>query len=101
MVSKVSPWTPAHAVEHLANMGYRTMLANGALDPAHLVYEPDLRSFTEGERRHVVVDTKQQLHEKLWLCQLKLSRQLVLVQGHLEEGTWTLLNIKLQPPWRG
>lgn len=95
MVSKVSPWTPAHAVEHLANMGYRTMLANGALDPAHLVYEPDLRSFTEGERRHVVVDTKQQLHEKLWLCQLKLSRQLVLVQGHLEEGTWTLLNIKL------
>ena len=95
MVTKGMPWTPAQAAGLLANMGYRTSLANGALDPSHLGYEPDLRRYTEGDRTHVVIDTKMQLHEKLWLGQLKLSRQMVLVQGHLEEGTWTLLNAKL------
>ena len=93
---KVSPWSPAQAIAHLANMGYRTLLSSGCLDPAHLVYEPDLRHYVEGTRTHVVVDTKLQLQAELWLCQLKLSRQLVLVKGHLEDGTWTFLNARLE-----
>ena len=62
---------------------------------AHMEFEPDMRTATLGTRVHLVVHTKTQLQERLWLAQMQLSRQLILVEGALETGTWTLLNAKV------
>lgn len=76
----------------LADMSYRTELAAGKLDPAHMEFEPDLRSTALGTRFHVVVTTRTQFEKDLWLAQMQLSRQLFLLSGDLGFGTWALLN---------
>ena len=91
-IPKVLPWNPHIAAPRLADMSYRTELAAGNMDPAHQEFEPDLRTATLGTRIHIVVNVKTQLQPDLWLVQMALLRQLLLLQATLDYGTWTLLN---------
>lgn len=76
----------------MADLAYRTSLAAGKLDAAHLEFEPDMRTAQPGLHTHLVAHVRLELTSQLWLAQMHLSRQLVLVDGDLDFGTWTILN---------